>query len=125
MIRKLVFPLAVALTLSMSISCASKGKKAAEGDKAAKTAEAQVDKAAKKADAKKDAAKTNAASMACTSGSDARTIAVNSKDSGCEVAYTKMGNEEVVASGMNGMDHCNRVQERIVKNLESAGFSCK
>jgi len=123
MIRKLVFPLALALSLSLTVSCASKGKKAADGEKATKTVEEKADKAAKKVEAKKAAA--TAASMACTSGSDARTIAVNAKDSGCEVAYTKMGSEEVVASGMNGMDHCNRVQERIVKNLESAGFSCK
>ena len=61
----------------------------------------------------------------CNNKSDKRTLAVRSKDKGCEFAYTKSGKESVLASGHSGFDYCLKVQEKLQAKLQAANFECK
>jgi hypothetical protein len=71
------------------------------------------------------AASASAMKVVCAHGSDSRTLEVRAKDKGCELAYTKNGQEAVVASSVNGNDHCTKSLTKIQEKLSTAGFSCK
>jgi hypothetical protein len=80
--------------------------------------------AAKKAEAAKSSA-TAEGKVTCETKGDSRSIEIRAKDKGCELAYTKFGKEEVIASSASGSDHCKKISERIQTNLKSSGFTCK
>lgn len=61
----------------------------------------------------------------CSVKGDERTLEVREKGKGCEVIYTKAGNEGVVASAINGKDHCQKTLEKIQNKLIGSGFTCK
>jgi len=63
--------------------------------------------------------------VSCMMKSDKREIQVKKQGSGCELAYSKFGNEEVVATSLNGTEHCQKIADRIQGNLENAGFKCE
>lgn len=98
-----------------------------------KNAETQDSKTAPTMDKAKDKVKKAAAAvtpesgqkLTCAHKSDERTIEVRAKDKGCETAYTKGGNETVVATSNSGSEHCEKVQSRISDNLKTAGFTCQ
>ena len=91
-----------------------------------KKVEAATEKAAPETKAEPSTAPTEAAKVVCTLGKDVRNIANNKTETGgCEVAYEKNGETNVVATAINEVEHCNTVVERIKNNLIGAGFSCE
>lgn len=114
------------------MGCAGKDKKAAAAPTAT-TTDATAAGKDKKADAKanvKAAATTamtaDAADKAtCETKGDSRTLEIRAKEKGCELAYTKGGTENVVASSQNGKAHCTATLEKIKGRLVEAGFTCK
>jgi len=64
--------------------------------------------------------------VACTLDKDERIIDVRKSESGgCELFYTKFGEEKSVASSGFGTQYCEEVRDRIQSNLTKAGFSCQ
>lgn len=61
----------------------------------------------------------------CSSKGDVRVLDVREVDKGCELMYTKAGNDSIVATAQNnGTAHCETVAEKIKSKLTDAGFSC-
>ncbi len=127
------FAIIIGLAAGIAVGCASKNKDQAATATAPKTTTAEKAKADAKAatkDAKKAAtdaaaAATSAAgAIECKLKGDTRLLEVRSKDNGCELAYTKAGQENVVASSMNGNAHCETVSGRIKEKLVAAGYTC-
>ena len=114
--------LVLSISLLFIAGCSSKGKKG-EGT-TAKDGAKQEASADSKADGKTSSA-TSASKSTCMMKNDKRVIDVRTQNKGCELAYTKFGNEEVVATSMNGTDHCQKIADRIKGNLENAGFKCE
>lgn len=79
------------------------------------------------ADAKPVPAKVEKAKnlLECAQGEDKRTIAIESKGSGCEVRYTKFGNSEVVANAVHTPSFCAEVKDKIREHLEAGQFTCR
>lgn len=63
--------------------------------------------------------------LGCAKGKDTRLLVVRAKDKGCELAYTKNGQEAVVASGKAGLSHCEASREKISTKLKAAGYTCQ
>ena len=62
----------------------------------------------------------------CKLDKDSRVIEVRKTQSGgCELFYTKFGEEKSVASSGFGTQYCEEVKERIESNLNKAGFTCQ
>lgn len=103
-------------------SCGSKKKmddnaKAGETNmEAAKDAAKEGEETAKSATGEK---------VSCMMKNDKRDIHVRTVGKGCELAYSKFGNEEVVATSLTGTEHCQKIADRIQGNLENAGFKCQ
>jgi hypothetical protein len=119
---RLLFAIAV-FTAFASVGCKSNPHKEDGQPEAAKAAAATPAK-----DAKAEAAKATPASdmkMECDKKSDKRMLEVRPKEKGCELAYTKNGQEAVVASSQYSNAHCKATMEKIKGNLEKAGFTCK
>jgi hypothetical protein len=95
----------------------SKDAKAAKGSKAAKAAVPATTEA--------PAAATSASKVECKLKNETRTLEVRSKDKGCETAYTKGGQENVVGSSQNGTAHCEGILNKIKDKLASAGYTCQ
>ena len=77
-----------------------------------------------KADAKEGA--TTALKATCTLDKDTRIIEVKKTEGGgCELFYTKFGEEKSVASSGFGTQYCEEVKDRIQSNLNKAGFACQ
>jgi hypothetical protein len=61
----------------------------------------------------------------CSSKGDVRVLDVREVDRGCELMYSKMGNDSIVATAVNnGTAHCEVVAEKIKSKLTDAGFAC-
>ncbi len=106
--------IAVAACSSANKSEPAKTSPLAESPAAVKAA---ADKGAKPAPA--------AGAVECSFKTDKRILEVRAKDKGCELAYTKAGQENVIGSSVNGRDHCQQMSDKIKGKLETAGFSCK
>lgn len=63
--------------------------------------------------------------LTCAKGKDSRVLVARAKDKGCELAYTKNGQEAVVASGKSGLSHCEASREKIATKLKGAGYTCQ
>ncbi len=64
--------------------------------------------------------------VVCTLDKDERIIDVRKSEAGgCELFYTKFGEEKSVASSGFGTQYCEEVRDRIQSNLTKAGFSCQ
>lgn len=119
--KALILALAV-----VAVGCSSSHKKDDSKDTKATGAAADMAKGSKD----KKAATTStpdsgdAMKVTCKNKGDERIIEVRPKDKGCELGYTKGGNETIVATSNSGNDHCNKVQGRIQENLKAAGFTC-
>lgn len=110
-------------------ACSSKEKKemAPEGTEA-KMEETKSDMNDKKMELKKDMKKSEAKmgdGATCSMDGDERTIRIDHSDGNCMVMYKKMGEEKEVANGISSGNHCQSIKDRIMSNLENAGFSCK
>ena len=63
--------------------------------------------------------------MTCAQGTDSRIIEIKkTKSDGCELFYTKFGNEKSVATSV-GKKYCSEMREKIKSNLAQAGFKCE
>lgn len=104
-------------------SCGSKKKM----DDSAKGADSKMEATKDEAKDAGDKAASNMTGdkVSCMMKNDKRNIQVRSAGKGCELAYEKFGNEEVVATSMNGTEHCQKIADRIQGNLENAGFKCQ
>lgn len=72
-------------------------------------------------DAKKEMAATE---LTCKSNSEERTLAIVTKDAGCELKYTKSAETKVIASQVVGNKKCEEVLEKVKQNLVSAKYEC-
>ena len=115
-----------AILLAMTAcSTAKKDSMAAEKDKAMSNAKTEMKKAEKSAGSATSAATAEMTSN-CTLDKDTRVIEVRKTESGgCELFYTKFGEEKSVASSGFGTQYCEEVKDRISSNLAKAGFTCK
>lgn len=106
-------------------ACSSK-EKTAEMDAKATEATAKVEATQAAATETKAAATGSATSATCKLDKDERIIDVRKTESGgCELFYTKFGEEKSVASSGFGTQYCEEVKDRIQSNLAKAGFSCQ
>lgn len=111
---------AILLVLVFSLlACSSSSKNEATSSKAEEVKkEAGSTVQSEKKEISKDSGKT------CNLGKDKRAIRIVDQGKGCKVIYSKFGSENEIASGTNGLSHCQNVQDRIINNLKAAGFSC-
>lgn len=131
------FALITAAAVLAMAGCKSKDKKeetmkappAAAAAHSGKTEakDAKAAKGAKAAPAKTEAAATTATAgkVECKLKNETRTLEVRSKDKGCETAYTKGGQENVVGSSQNGTAHCEGILNKIKDKLVAAGYTCQ
>ena len=136
--------LVIVLALTMTAACASKDKastaapvqtetpatmKASQPEKveAKKEVKQAGKKAAKKEIAPSDAAATPAVAgeVNCKAGTDERKLAIQPKDQGCELMYTKAGEAKSIASQVVGNEKCETVMASIKEKLTAAGFTCQ
>jgi hypothetical protein len=130
--QKRLFITAFALTVSAGCANKAKVESAAEAAKnstattATASTAAKVEAAGKSAaaDAKAQAA-TLGSKLECATKADKRLLEIRSKDKGCELAYTKNGQESVVASAKNGMNHCVATLSKMKETLATSGYACK
>ena len=110
-------------------SCASNPSQSEKTSKQEVEKEATTKKASeqKSESSEKDITSQNGSMMRkdCKMKNDERFVETRKTDSGCELAYSKFGKEEIVASSMKGTQHCDKILKRIVSNLEDAGFTCE
>jgi hypothetical protein len=104
--------------------CKSKDKQADSSKPAAAPAAPKDAKAAAKDTKKEGASATSSDKIECKLGGDTRLLEVRGKDKGCDTAYTKAGQENVVGSSQNGTAHCEGIVTRIKDKLTAAGFTC-
>lgn len=94
--------------------------------KDAKAAAKETKKAVQEAAAKANtAANEGATKVECKIKGDVRALEVRTKDKGCEIAYTKAGQENVVGSSQNGTAHCEGILNKIKEKLTAAGYACE
>ena len=135
--------LVIVLALTMTAACASKNKattaptaqtetpatmKASQPEKveAKKEVKQSGKKAAKKETSASDApAASVAGEVNCKSGTDERKLAIQPKDQGCELMYTKAGETKSIASQVVGNEKCETVMASIKEKLTTAGFTCQ
>ena len=107
----------------ISVGCSHKAKNPDhETAPPAATAEKKMDHTAKAAPGEmaKGASKSD-----CSVKGDERVVEVRSKEKGCELAYTKAGKENVVASSAFGMGYCEKAAEKLKEKLKGSGYACK
>ncbi len=134
------FAIIIGLAAGLAVGCASKHKHeaSAPATPAATAEKAKTDVKAMAKDSAKESKKAvkemaQAATATATSAgekiecklkNEARSLEVRAKDKGCEVAYTKAGQENVVGSSMNGTTHCEGIATRIKEKLVASGYTC-
>lgn len=101
------------LSVLLMTACVTAQKGAAPASEAkAEKASAQVQKKAE-------------GQVTCASGKDVRKILHRAPaGGGCEVVYSRAGEENVVAQARNEVSVCEKAATKIQKNLISAGFAC-
>lgn len=67
----------------------------------------------------------SALKIECSTKGDARILELRAKGKGCELAYTKNGQEGIVASAANGSSYCESTMNKIRDRLKGSGFDCK
>lgn len=118
-----------AIMLSLGACSTTEEKTMNDAEAAAGEAKAAVEEKADeaKAEAKEmtDGAKGDL-KASCSLDKDTRVIEVKKTDGGgCELFYTKFGEEKSVASSGFGTQYCEEVKDRIQSNLNKAGFACQ
>lgn len=61
----------------------------------------------------------------CSTKGDERILELRTKGKGCELGYTKGGQEGIVASAANGTSYCETTLNKIRDRLKGSGFECK
>ena len=116
---------AAALLVLTSVACSHKAHKDSATPAPTSTPVAATPAPAEAKDASAKAATGTSTSVTCTHGSDSRVLAVEPKGSGCNTNYTKYGKTASVATGTNGVDHCQKTVDKIRTKLEAGGYTCK
>ena len=106
-------------SLMLMAACSSSDSKKSESPAPA----APVKTASPTKEAPTKAASADA--VKCSVAGDERLLEVRAQGKGCELAYTKGGNEGIVATSGNGSEHCVAVQQKIKERLSGAGFTCQ
>lgn len=113
------------LVFGLAAACSSKNKTASvpetKDTPVAEKAAAAVTKATEQA----VQPMTAAAKAECSTKGDSRILELRPKGKGCELAYTKNGQEGIVASAANGSAYCETTMNKIRERLKGAGFDCK
>lgn len=120
--REMVF-VGIVFSVMMALGGCAKASKKSSTPPAGAAATATSEEGAKKEAAKGTGSQGDL--ITCRLGADQRKIEVRPQGGGCELAYTKMGEESVIATSQAGKAHCQTVQERVKNNLINAGFTCK
>ena len=112
------------LAFGLAAACSSKPKAppAAEVPAAVEKAANNVVKNAEKA---AESAATAASKVECSTKGDSRVLELRAKGKGCELAYTKNGQEGIVATSGNGSAYCENTMNKIRDRLKGSGFDCK
>lgn len=61
----------------------------------------------------------------CTSAKDTRKLAIVTKNTGCELQYTKASETKTIASQIVGDTKCKEVMNTVKEKLAAARFECK
>lgn len=63
----------------------------------------------------------------CTMREDIRTLVFDKvkNNKGCQVQYTKFDKTYTIAHSENGVNYCAKIANRVLSNLQAAGFSCQ
>lgn len=130
---------AALISICFFASCASKTKTETAAPVVAKTEVAPVKSAeTKTAESKKSTKKVKATAAVpkattaaasseatCKAGAEERKLAIQAKDAGCELQYTKAGETKTIASQITGNEKCEEVMTKVKANLTAAGYDCK
>jgi outer membrane biogenesis lipoprotein LolB len=74
---------------------------------------------------KKVTAQSKVKGHSCKRDSEVRTVWTEAlQPKGCKLWYSNHSDKDPVASSRNGNEHCLNVEDRIVKNLSDAGYTC-
>jgi hypothetical protein len=113
----------------VGVGCAHKEQQAENKDAPKATAPTPVPTVAKQSETpttkEKSSDSGGGTRIECTAHNESRIIENRAKDSGCELAYTKSGEESIVASSGNGMSYCEKAFEKLKDKLTAAGYECK
>lgn len=72
------------------------------------------------------AAALTATSHSCQRAEDHRQIFISPTSAGgCQVDYQKAGGKQTIAEAKNDLNYCGQVKDRVVQNLQQAGFQCE
>lgn len=137
----------IILTLTVLMaSCASKNTttsetqqanaSAAKSDKENSAAKSQTPATAKKtkkgtvkaetvSDVSQTGAGVSSAEVSCSAANDIRKLAITTKNTGCELNYTKGSETKVIASQIIGDKKCQEVMNSVKEKLVAAKFECK
>lgn len=71
-------------------------------------------------------ASASASKLTCTSGKEVRTLEIKSETGkACDLIYTKGGESKSLASAKSDTAYCQKIIEKVSKNLSSAGYKCE
>jgi|LakMenE01Jun11ns_1017448.scaffolds.fasta_scaffold9595683_2 hypothetical protein len=63
--------------------------------------------------------------LKCKSGKDERVLEIKSTEAGgCELAYIKFGERKIIATSIQGLNHCEKVMQKTKSSLENSKFLC-
>jgi hypothetical protein len=117
------FSLAI-LALCLAAACSSKPTGAPPAPKELPAADKGSQNVTKSADKTPEPMTPNQ-KIECSTKGDARILELRTKGKGCELAYTKNGQEGIVASAASGNQYCESTMTKIRDRLKGAGFDCK
>lgn len=116
---KLLWSVVLGVGLLSLTSCAAKSSSVTKK---------QTDKNTRSLATKSAATPSNseASLYTCKLDSDQRVIAIEPAPAGgCQVNYEKASANNIVAEARNDMSVCGQVKDKIVQNLQQAGFQCQ
>lgn len=63
--------------------------------------------------------------LKCKSGKDERLLEIVSTEAGgCELSYSKFGDRKIIATSIQGLNHCEKVMQKTRSALENSKFLC-
>ena len=64
-------------------------------------------------------------SLICKSGSEERKLEIQTKEKGCELLYTRLGETKTIATQIVGHEKCEQVLAGIQEKLVASAFKCE
>jgi hypothetical protein len=118
----------LSIAVISAIGCANAQKdssSSASSDKSTKSDSKQSAKSDSKSD--NGAAKATAAGeITCKKKEESRTLRLEAlQPKGCNLWYSKHGDKDPMATSKSSAEHCEKVRDKIRKNLETAGYKCE